>query len=92
MLGRNKDKIRLGIAQKCPFEDALHYNFFQVWKDWSKGRYLKVEGHSIYIFFKPRYELLQWPTGGTNLHMVKCHENAYSPKNLSLFAFNIEGY
>ena len=25
-------------------------------------------------------------------HMVKCHENAYSPKNLSLFAFNIEGY
>ena len=28
----------------------------------------------------------------TRGHMVKCHENAYSPKNLSLFAFNIEGY
>ena len=25
-------------------------------------------------------------------HMVKWHENAYSPKNLSPFAFNIEGY
>ena len=25
-------------------------------------------------------------------YMVQCHENAYSPKNLSLFAFNIEGY
>ena len=25
-------------------------------------------------------------------HMVKCHENAYLPKNLSLFAFSIEGY
>ena len=24
--------------------------------------------------------------------MVKCHENAYWPKNLSFFAFNIEGY
>ena len=26
-----------------------------------------------------------------NHHMVKCHENAYYPKNLSLFVFNIEG-
>ena len=25
-------------------------------------------------------------------HMVKCHENAYSHKKISLFYFNIEGY
>ena len=28
----------------------------------------------------------------TYIHMVKCYENAYRPKNLSLFAFNVEGY
>ena len=27
-----------------------------------------------------------------NAYMVRCHENANSPKNLSLFAFNIESY
>ena len=31
-------------------------------------------------------------TSKCHYHMVKCHKNAYSPKNLSLFAFNIEGY
>ena len=25
-------------------------------------------------------------------YMVKCYENAYQPKNLSFFAFNVEGY
>ena len=30
--------------------------------------------------------------GSEPSHMVKCHENAYSPKNLSFFASNIEDY
>ena len=36
--------------------------------------------------------LVEWRVLEVKKHMVKCYENAYRPKNLSLFAFNIDGY
>ena len=36
--------------------------------------------------------LVEWRVLEVKKHMVKCYENAYRPKNLSLFALNVEGY
>ena len=49
-----------------------------------------TKSHNTDIYIRYLYHIVKM--AGTFLYMVRCHENAYWSKNLSFFAFNIEGY